>query len=1042
MKCPKCNFENPADSKFCKECGTQLLLKEEIPVSPTETLETPKEELTTGSIFARRYQIIEVLGKGGMGKVYRALDKKLNEEVALKLVKPEIASDKKTLERFSNELKIARKIAHKNVGRMYELMEEKGIHFITMEYVPGEDLKSFIKRAGPLSAGKTTFIAKQVCEGLAEAHELGVVHRDLKPQNIMIDKEGNSRIMDFGIARSLKAKGITDAGVMIGTPEYMSPEQVDAKETDQRSDIYSLGVILYEMVTGRVPFEGDTPLSVAVKQKTETPEDPRKLNSQIPENLSQMILRCMEKDKEKRYQSAAELRSELINIEKGIPTTERIVPKRKPITSREITVTFGLKKLFIPALVVIVFVIAAVMIWKILPLKKTTSVPTSEPSLAVMYFENRSNEPDLDNILVDMLTTNLSRFEGIKIVSSQRLFDILKQLGKQDADIIDKNMAMEIAKRAGVGTMMTGNIIKLGDRIRISSQLTDVETGTILGSDQVEGSRIEDVFAMVDQLTERVSIRLNISTEGEAEYFNISDVSTDSLEAYKYFQKGREYVWRWSLSGARENLEKAISLDPTFATAHLYYAIAHSIWGVNIRDPYYDLTSIREIMQLAKKYSSRATEKERRFIEMYDAFVHRKFEEAEGLSLDFVNRYPDDRDGIFLLGLVSHYAEKFDQSLEYFEKLLEIDPTLAVGYNMLAYELSRRGNHQKAISTIKKYIALQPDEWNPYDSAWEIYMKAGLYDEALRICKQALKINAEHPTWHRFYIYEAYSLLFKGEQEKAVEKIHTFGRDFPDRPARPPFNLGLIFLHEGRNIEFQSEFQKALEVSRSRNNVRYEIRTMLDLGKMYVEMGLYSKAFDEFDAAEKLSAQIYDSEFNPIPIFKNYLSGIISLKKKNYAEAKEFADKIRDLVESKNYDRLYMDYHYLLLAESYATQEKPQEAMDLLNRCTVVTKYHNPRFMIAEAASHALRGAWEDAIRAYIKFSNNVEARASGGDYFYYFLERSKTDYYIAQIYEQQGNKEKAIEHYQKFIEIKKNADPGIGEVEDARERLAGLLTE
>ncbi len=160
VKCPKCHFENPDDSKFCRECGTQVISSEKISVSPTETLETPKEELTTGSVFAGRYQIIEVLGKGGMGKVYRALDKKLNEEVALKLVKPEIASDKKTLERFSNELKIARKITHKNVGRMYELMEEKGTHFITMEYVPGEDLKSFIRRAETLSAGKAISIAK------------------------------------------------------------------------------------------------------------------------------------------------------------------------------------------------------------------------------------------------------------------------------------------------------------------------------------------------------------------------------------------------------------------------------------------------------------------------------------------------------------------------------------------------------------------------------------------------------------------------------------------------------------------------------------------------------------------------------------------------------------------------------------------------------------------------------------------------------------------------------------------------------------------
>jgi len=192
MKCPKCNFENPDDTRFCSNCAVPLELSEEIPVSHTKTLETPKEELTTGSTFAGRYQIIEELGKGGMGRVYRAIDKKLNEEVALKLIKHEIASDEKTLERFSNELKIARKIVHKNIGRMYELMEEKGIHFITMEYVPGEDLKSFIRRAAPLSTARAISIGKQVCDGLAEAHRLGVVHRDLKPSNIMIDKEGGS----------------------------------------------------------------------------------------------------------------------------------------------------------------------------------------------------------------------------------------------------------------------------------------------------------------------------------------------------------------------------------------------------------------------------------------------------------------------------------------------------------------------------------------------------------------------------------------------------------------------------------------------------------------------------------------------------------------------------------------------------------------------------------------------------------------------------------------------------------------------------------
>ena len=321
ITCPKCHSENPDDTVFCGKCGTKFPSPEEVEV--TETIEAPMEELTRGATLANRYEIIEELGKGGMGRVYRVEDTKLKQEVALKLIKPEIAKDKKTIERFRNELKLAREIAHRNVCRMYDLNEEKGAHYITMEYVRGEDLRGLIRRIGQLPIGKSLSVAKQICEGLAEAHRLGVVHRDLKSNNIMIDKEGNVRIMDFGIARSLEAKGITGAGVMIGTPEYMSPEQVEGKEVDQRSDIYSLGVILYEMVTGRVPFEGDTPFTIGVKHKSEIPKDPKELNTQIPEDLNRVILICLEKDKEERYQSAGELRSELENMRKAyLPQSE------------------------------------------------------------------------------------------------------------------------------------------------------------------------------------------------------------------------------------------------------------------------------------------------------------------------------------------------------------------------------------------------------------------------------------------------------------------------------------------------------------------------------------------------------------------------------------------------------------------------------------------------------------------------------------------------------------------------------------------------
>jgi hypothetical protein len=366
MKCPRCENENPEGTRFCGRCGRELPGSGETVATGTRTFQTPSKGLERGTTFARRFEIIEEIGQGGMGTVYKAYDSKIREVVALKLLKPEIASDPEVIERFRNELKLARQVSHRHVCRMYDLGEEWLSIYISMEYVAGEDLKSFIRRSGHLTEAKAVGLAGQIAAGLGEAHRLGVVHRDLKPQNVMIDKDGNAKIMDFGIARSLHTRGVTGTGVIIGTPEYMAPEQAEGRDIDHRVDIYALGAILFEMVTGRVPFEGATPLSIVLKHRSEPPADPQTINTQISTGLSRIILKCLAKSREDRYQSAAEVLEDLAAVEQGLPMTRQMTAGAKPatagakpatartksITDREITVKFSLKKLLVPAIVV------------------------------------------------------------------------------------------------------------------------------------------------------------------------------------------------------------------------------------------------------------------------------------------------------------------------------------------------------------------------------------------------------------------------------------------------------------------------------------------------------------------------------------------------------------------------------------------------------------------------------------------------------------------------------------------------------------------
>jgi serine/threonine protein kinase/tetratricopeptide (TPR) repeat protein len=588
--CPTCLSDNPETSRFCAGCGTQLPTPQDHPTVVTEILQAPIRELTAGSTFAGRYQIIEELGHGGMGKVYKVQDTDINEKVALKLLRPEITLDKEAVERFSNELKLARKISHRNVCRMFDLGRAEGLSFITMEYVPGEDLKSFIHRSKQLTIGTALSIVKQVCEGLGEAHRLGVVHRDLKPGNIMIDKDGDAKIMDFGIARSLSGRGITGTGVMIGTPEYMSPEQVEGKDVNQRSDIYSLGIILYEMVAGRVPFEGDTALSIAMKQKGEAPKNPQSLNPNLPDDLAGVILKCLEKDPPKRYPSAADLRAELEQVEKGLPTTERAAPKRASpirtaVTSKEITVKFVPKRLVIPALAVVAVMIASYFLLRSRP-AKTPAIPTSIPSgsagqtasgldpkrVVVSLFENRTGDPNLDTVALlaaDSLTRALLQSGEAGVAANPVIASGVGSLRKSPAGQSASDAFHALAVQTGAGLVVTGAIYLEGDTLRFESQLFDAEKAQLeVALNPVTGPRARpsEVIASMEQ---RVITAVAYFVEGAL----YPGRYIPTYEANQEAERGR-MAMGIDYDAALRHYELALKLDPSWIALRLSMATA------------------------------------------------------------------------------------------------------------------------------------------------------------------------------------------------------------------------------------------------------------------------------------------------------------------------------------------------------------------------------------------------------------------------------------------------------------------------------------
>jgi len=1027
IQCPKCHHENPDDTIYCGKCTTPLKPPEDVEV--TETIETPKEELTTGSTFAGRYQIIEELGKGGMGKVYKAHDTKIKEKIALKLIKPEIAKDKKTIERFNNELRVARRIRHKNVCQMFDLGEDKGTHFITMEFVDGQDLKKLIRQTGQLAIGTTINIAKQVCDGLVEAHTLGVVHRDLKPSNIMIDSDGNARIMDFGIARSLKAKGITGAGVMIGTPEYMSPEQVEGKEVDQRSDIYSLGVILYEMVTGGVPFEGDTPLSIAVKHKTESPPDPKDLNAQIPNDLSHVILHCLEKEKEKRYQRAEDVLTGLENIEKGLPTTEKIVTKRKPLTSKEITVTFGLKKLLIPALAVIALAVIAIVIWQLVPQKKAAPLaPEGKPSLAVMHFKNNTGDESLDHLrtmLPDLLITDLSQSKYLRVLSREKLFEILGQLDQLAAETYSADVLQEVAVQGGINHVLLGSYARMGGVFRIDVVIQKASTGEIIGSDRIEARGEEDVFPKVDELTKRIKTNFKLSDEEIASDLDrdVGMITTSSPEAYKLYIEGKKYLATNNRRSIRL-FEKAIEIDPEFAMAYQRMSIAY--WGLGL------LTERKKSIQKALELSDRISDRERYLIQgNFYQNSEKTYDKAIEAYTNLLELYPEDIIVNIPLGILYRDLEEWDRAVERYEVNVNTKHVALGSYIGLARAYRGKGFYDEANKALETYITNFSDNAKCHREKVINYYEQGKLDLALAEMDKAFLLDSTH---HENFVYTGEIYVYREDFIKAEEQYQKL------LDAREPIGRMRGITHLARFYRLQGEFEKAksmsnqgIELTREMGEYRWGSDFHRDLAQIHLRTGNPEQAIKECDLALESASDIEDLDRQRRAL---YTKGLAYLEMKSFEETQRVADKLLEVIEEgmkKKAIRLH--YHLMGMMElengNYAKAiVNFKDALALLSGGPLTKRAD---FIDSLALAFYKAGNSENARKEYEKLTSLTTGRDGHGEIY------AKSFYMLGKIYEQQGNKAKAIEYYEKFLSLWKDADLGIAEVEDAKKRLAGL---
>lgn len=964
-KCPKCQHENPENTNYCGKCAADLQPEVDVTKPYDKIIDIPVIRLSKGTVFANRYEVIEELGQGGMGKVYRVKDQKINEEVALKLIRPEIALDKKTIERFSNELKIARKITHKNVCRMYDINEEKDKHYITMEYVPGEDLKSFIRRSGQLGISSTIKIAIQICEGLAEAHHLGIVHRDLKPQNIMINEDGSAFIMDFGIARSLKDSGLTQTGIIMGSPHYMSPEQIEERDIDQRSDIYSFGIILYEMLTGDLPFKGETPISIGIKKKTEIPIDPRTLNPQIQESLSLLILKCMDRDRQRRYQTIESVTADFKTIQSELSST---VTLKSP--------GFKKKKFWLNPKNKFLWIAAAAAVTAFVVFM----------ALSTRQGSFRSQRQYENMVLLDVVTGEFQNMEDDLI---DYLF--LRSLSAAtDLNVIVDNDYFYYKKRTEAADIKIKSPL-ISVQCQVSSTVTGLEFFLVVKNMNETARQKFECRGPLDLLSDKIDQMLQFISEktdgligpieGDRTF---AQICTPNYDALMHFLRGEKAWSKLDSETAQGEFRSAIENDPDFSLARLKYA---------------DVLNFRNYRNEAAENLELAEAKKERLIK-YDILrlnvLKARIEDKKSEERQYLGRLKE----AFPLVKEYHYeyAESYfhvgnpREAIKHYSVALELDPLYSVAYNHLAFCYSWLGEHNSAIQHFTRYVELD-NTANSYDSLATGYMFSGQYDRAIEELDKGKEFK---PIPDYLYGNIARNYVLKGALSKAEENLQeqTFIADRESVKNNIAFNKAYIEYVRGnldktikelipvREFYSQDLFQQRVDES---PNLPFWLEGVAAAknGNRDRLMGMIA-VFGERISNKNVNATNY------FPVYKFYLHLKIleGVAKRDETLVLTTIEEGIRIKEKMGYwsSMFNLPYFFNLFAEALLAIDRPDDALLLLNEAVLYNPNH-AAVRLSLAKVYLQQGQTEMAKTEYTKL---VELLSDADEDFFLMLELKK----------------------------------------------------